>query len=548
MRLFYKSWGLALVRTAAGSPFGTLDRLRTLASRIAHKPRVAIALSFALPIFLRLLAWPVMQIPTPSAHDEFSFLLMADTFAHGRLTNPTHPLWIHFETFHVLQHPTYASIYPVMQGIFLAIGQVAFHCPWLGVMLSVGLMCAAVYWALQAWLPPTWALTGALLAALQVGALTYWMNSYWGGAPAALGGALVLGALPRVLKRARTRDSLLLAAGLGILANSRPYEGSFFCIPIAVVFVAWILGAEKFCRQLGFRPVSLPLPALTVRVIVPLTVALVVIAIFMGYYFWRVTGDPLTMPRVLEARQYSITPLFIWQKLRPAPAYDDARLRYFYTQFEPNDRSQLKRAVQYWRFYLGPALTIPLLMLPCLWRSARARFLLIVIAVTGLGLIIEWWARAHYAAPAAAAGYALVMHGCRYLRCITRRARWQHTGSVILAVGLGIFATQVAIAFKNAIHRYSSPSSTNSMQQRAELERRLEAEGGKHLVLVRYTDHNQTPAIHHEWVYNGADIDNSQIVWARESDEERNRQLLEYFKDRHVWLVNPDEASIVPLR
>jgi murein tripeptide amidase MpaA len=85
------------------------------------------------------------------------------------------------------------------------------------------------------------------------------------------------------------------------------------------------------------------------------------------------------------------------------------------------------------------------------------------------------------------------------------------------------------------------------INRRVELERQLRERGGRHLVLVRYRDHNQPVLINNEWVYNAAEIDQSQVVWARELDPEHNRRLLEYFKDRQVWLVNPDDASVAPL-
>jgi hypothetical protein len=62
--------------------------------------------------------------------------------------------------------------------------------------------------------------------------------------------------------------------------------------------------------------------------------------------------------------------------------------------------------------------------------------------------------------------------------------------------------------------------------------RKLEQSPGKQLVLVEYESGHD---VNHEWVYNKADIDHSQIVWAHAMDPEKDLELLQYFRDRNVW-------------
>ena len=279
-------------------------------ARLASHRRLAVFSVGAGVVVLRVALLPILGIPQPRWNDEFSYLLSADTFAHGKLTNTTHPMWVHFESFHIIEHPTYMSMYPPAQGLVLAAGQVLGH-PWIGQLLVTAAMCSALCWMLQGWLPARWALLGAILAALRLGVLSYWMNTYWCASLAALGGALVLGAWPRLRRRAAMCgslsvsssgwssstttssvwpsliwSSLIMAVGLAILANSRPYEGFVFAVPIAAAMFLWLLGRSG--HAVAFR-VTLP------RVVLPILITLALAGAATGYYYYRVTGSPWRM-------------------------------------------------------------------------------------------------------------------------------------------------------------------------------------------------------------------------------------------------------------
>lgn len=511
-----------------------------LSSRLATRKQLAIGVVFITTVGVRLLLLPLLGVPLAGTHDEWSYLLMGDTFAHGRLANPTHPMWLSFETYHESSLPTYSSIFPPAQGLALAVGEVLGH-PWIGVLLSVGAMCAAIVWMLQGWMPARWALLGGVLATLNLGIVSYWMNSYWGGAMAAIGGALALGALPRIQRHHRVRDSLIMGMGLAILANSRPLEGLVFCLTVAGAMLLWLAGKS-----------SPPLRVTAQRVVGPLLLVLFVTAAFVGYYDWRVTGNPLLLPHSLNLRTYYSTPIFIWERLRPPLHYNNRQFDDFYNgwvrdNFRGTGRDILRVSWEKARAFPAAFLwtgSLPiLLVLPLGLRDRRMRLLSVVFAVCAVGLFLVVYSMPHYAAPLTCVICALLVQGIRHLRTIRWKGRpvgiaWSRAAIVLL----------VAVTGSNLYHVVHDPDHPyawswdrgRGSEGRVRVERQLADQPGKQLIIVRYAP-NHNP--HGEWVYNLANIDGARILWARELGTEQDEKLLSYFKDRKAWLFEPDRDS-----
>jgi hypothetical protein len=74
---------------------------------------------------------------------------------------------------------------------------------------------------------------------------------------------------------------------------------------------------------------------------------------------------------------------------------------------------------------------------------------------------------------------------------------------------------------------------------RARIAAQLEKYSGKQLAIVRYS---ASHIVFDDWVYNSADVDNANVIWAREMDGPANAELLKYFHDRRVWLIEPDSV------
>jgi len=522
--------------------FGQLARRRWLAV-------VSVALSVPL---LRVAILPLLPVPLPFCPDDFSFLLAGDTFAHGRLTNPTPAMWTHFETIHVTMKPTYQSMYFPGQGLILAASKVVFGNSWIGLLIVSTLMCGALCWMLQAWLPAGWALLGGMIAVLRLGVFSYWTNTYHAaGSLAALGGALILGSLPRLMRTARLRSAIPMGIGIAILVLTRPYEGLLLCIPVAVVLGKWMWKRKE---QRGAA-------ALMRLAAVPLLFGIGAVA-WLGFYDYRAFGNPLTLPYTVDRDTYAIAPYYVWQHTRPEPTYRYAEMRAFYREGELSFYKHIhsvKGFVPYslakvgftFLFYAGFALFPPLLMVRRVFLDRRIRFLVVCVLVLAGGMAIEIYLLPHYVAPFTAAFYAIGLQAMRHLRF------WKPEGK---PTGLALLRLTVVVCVLMAgVRLIAAPMHFGPNQfpasnwnetwfgpghfgvERAQIGAQLGQLPGEQLAIVRYSQ-NHDPG--NEWVYNRADIDDSKVVWARDAGAADNLELIHYYQGRKVWLVEPDATPV----
>ena len=524
------------------------SRIERVFGRLARRQGLAVGVVGFAALLLRLAILPLNPIPHPFIQDDFSFLLAADTFASGRLTNPTPAMWTHFESFHITMKPTYMSMYFPAHGLLLAAGKVLTGNPWYGLLCVTVLMCAAICWMLQAWLPPTWALLGGMLAVLRLGLFSYWINTYTGGASlAALGGALVLGAFPRLMKSARLRDAVLLGLGAAVLALSRPYEGILLCLPVAFVLGRWMLSDK-----------NRPRPAVLLRLTAAPLLLIASAGSWLAYYDYRVFGNPLTLPYKVNRATYSMVPYFVWQQQRPEPAYRHPEMRRFYYKEElvPFQKlhsvsgflvTTLFKGVIWLMFFAGITLLPPLTMIRPVLTDRRMRFMVVCGLVLTAGMTIEIFVIPHYLAPFTSVFYALGLQAMRHLRVWSQGGRPVGLAMVRLIV-TGCVTLAIVRAWAEPLHLSLSewPSSSwygsgDLGATRAGVEAELEHLPGNQLAIVRYSGKGD-PRV--EWVYNAADIDRSRVIWARDMGDADNQELLRFYKDRKAWLIQPDTDPV----
>jgi hypothetical protein len=514
---------------------------RTLA-RIARRPALGLAgvglFSFTLTAALALL----VRMPIPVGPDELSVMFGAKCYALGLPCIPTHPMWVHLETLHIIQQPTCASKFPPAQAIVLATGLRLTGQALVGMWVATALASVALAWMLMGWLPPRWGLLGGLLAALNPLLLGCSQN-YTGGAVIFIGSALVVGCVRRLARRPRVADSLLLGLGLVLLASSRPWEGmvlSLACLPAALVGI-WRNRSEN-------KVVAL------LRAFAPMSAVLAAGLTALCWLNLCVTGSPFRLPYAVYMNAYDVAPPFLWQPLRPEPVYRHEYLRYVDAEWAVApylkqhtwagflEELGAKLSFLWSSFFSSFPLQVGIFVLHWLvWHDRWARFAAAALAIFTAQLLTETWVQAVYAAPAIGLVMVLTMLGLRRLFVWRYQGRplgrWLVRAAVILSV---IGVARLCISLQQSRATDAGPHLTRIVRQLTEA-------GGRHLILERRNHSNEAS---YEWVYNEPDIDSSAIVWARAMDAERDRELLEYYKDRQVWYLTMDEPEyrLIPYR
>lgn len=516
-----------------------LHRLHVFLQRWQYPASLVITLGWTL--FWVLL--PVLirgHFPLPLSHDEYSSILGGETFAAGRLTNPTPACWEHFETYHVSMTPTYHTKYQPGMSFVFALGIFLCDQPFVGMIIVLLLASAALTWMLHLWLPVRWALPMTLLASMIL--ILNWGSNYFATGPlATIAGALQVGLFRRwsmtPYQPVRWLDGALWGCSLVLLAWSRPFEGLVFSVVMGFGFVIAI-----FQR----KTVTFWFP----RVLPGLVLTLLPAAWFQLEYNMATTGSRTLFPYVHHYQQYGISPPFFFQSPLTEPVYRHHEMQQMHRQEAAFD--QQIRSIRWLPSFIGfrfgkiwvnygvLLFILPFLTLPEIWRNKPIR-LMLLIWFSFLAIIqLATWFFPHYAAPGWPAWFVVLTFSIRTVRLWTFQDKpW---GRVVVCIC--VCSCMFYCVMEHVISPVISPKTW--ADRKREISQELMNVGSKHLIVVQYdADHDPNS----EWVFNTPAIDTQTIIWARSMKDDHNSMLVNCYPGRRIWLlhVNGKQPANTPL-
>jgi hypothetical protein len=361
----------------------------------------------------------------------------------------------------------------------------------------------------------------------------YWFDSYWGGSLAACGGALVVGGFGRVLRGRPKQAGVTLALGAVLLFITRPYEGFLLCLGVFIALAIHWWGMARWGMAQQARRDLLRF------VVLPSAVVLLAAVPLAGWYNLRVTGHASELPYMFYVNHFDRSPkLWILPPLPPV-RYGNATLQAVHdwelAPYESLRKMPVYRALQQqFLMYLAAGVWIQFLgfgflLLGVPWIALRKqwKWLLPVLGTGIAGVLLETLALPHYTAPFTPVILLLIVGSARMFWYRLAAVRW----------GGPVFAVAAAILLIFTLFDYERVLITPRSTERSRLIRQLRAQGGRHLVLVDYAPGWSPINPDALWVYNGADLSSSPVLFANLRQDSENRELLEEYKDREAWVV-----------
>jgi hypothetical protein len=299
-----------------------------------------------------------------------------------------------------------------------------------------------------------------------------------------------------------------------------------------IVLSIWVVRTKDVGWGVSFR-----------RTLMPVVLVLFLTALWMCFYNLKITGDPFRMPYQVYESTYGMVPVFLWQPLKAVPSYNHKVMQELYMGWARNwyllqqsfsgwISMACWKVASLWWFFIGLLLIPFFIALPKMLHRRSVQFALGTWVLLIAALLTETWTLPHYAAPATSLAFILVVESLRQARLAKWRGRPIGHGLIFAVLLLLIISAIVSFA----LGRHFGTSGWHL--ERTRMIQDLKRSQERHLVIVSYGPKHSP---HEEWVYNRADIDAAEVVFAREMGPQVDRELLEYFKDRSAWLLKADQ-------
>ena len=239
----------------------------------------------------------------PAYHDEYSYLLQAQTFLDGRWSSPSFEAAPEiFNQMHVLNEGKVASRYFPGTGIWIA-PFLKFGHPWLGHQLAHALAAMLVFWTGRELANSGTGLLAGVLFALSPGLLLF-SNLLLAHHPTLVGLMIFLWAFCRFMRTQQSSMALLAGSGLAFAMLCRPMTAAGFGLPFGAAFCWWWMNGFWSMRTTDVPDCRSTLNERS-RAVIAMAIPLAAGFAIVILQNIQITGNPVTSPYQLYTETYT---------------------------------------------------------------------------------------------------------------------------------------------------------------------------------------------------------------------------------------------------